>query len=240
MNLFWVLQFNRIVQRDYCYIFHKNLILKRFLNDLTWASVAKCEYLRAYPLTPEKKQKMTRIPFASTNDSLMYAIIRTRPYIAYDMGLVSKSDPNPIYWQAMKRIFTYLKGTAHYSLSYKGVDLELISYIDVDWAGDLEHHKSIFAYVFLLNGGAITWASMKQTCIVLSTMEVEFVVATTTVQECVWLRYFLHCLGVTSSLHLVVIFYDNQVIITYTKDPKYHNQTKHINIEFNFIRDLVQ
>lgn len=81
---------------------------------------------------------------------------------------------------------------------------------------------------------------MKQTCIVLSTMEVEFVVATTTVQECVWLRYFLHCLGVTSSLHLVVIFYDNQVIITYTKDPKYHNQTKHINIEFNFIRDLVQ
>ena len=41
-------------------------------------------------------------------------------------------------------------------------------------------------------------------------------------------------------LHPVTIFCDNQAAIAYTKDPKYHSKTKHIDIKFNFIRDIVQ
>lgn len=49
----------------------------------------------------------------------------------------------------------------HYSLAYRGEDLDLIDYTNADWADDLEHHKFTFAYVFLLNEGAILWASKK-------------------------------------------------------------------------------
>ena len=61
------------------------------------------------------------------------------------------------------------------------------------------------------------------------------------VQEGVWLRCFLHHLGVKATpLRPVTIFCDNQAAIVYTKDPKYHSKTKHIDINFNFIRDIVQ
>ena len=56
-----------------------------------------------------------------------------------------------------------------------------------------------------------------------------------------WLRRFLHHLGVkTTSLRHVTIFCDNQAAIAYIKDPKYHSKIKHIDIKFNFIRDIVQ
>lgn len=101
----------------------------------------------------------------------------------------------------------------------------------------MEHHKFTFAYVFLLNRGAISWAGKKQTCVILSIKEVEFVLAASTMQEGVWLGCFLHHCGVTtSSLRFVTIICDNHVAVAYTKDPKYHNKTKHIDIKYNFIR----
>lgn len=72
-------------------------------------------------------------------------------------------------------------------------------------------------------------------------MEAEFVATTSAVQEGVWLRHFLqHLWASASSLRLVIFFCDNQVVISYTKDPKYHKKTKHIYIKFNFIRDIIQ
>ena len=50
----------------------------------------------------------------------------------------------------------------------------LVGYADADWAGDLDACKSTFRYVFLLNNGAISWRSKKQTCTALSAMKVEF------------------------------------------------------------------
>ena len=51
-----------------------------------------------------------------------------------------------------------------------------MGYSNADWAGDLNKNKSTSEYIFLLNNGAISWRSKKQTCISLSTMEVEFIV----------------------------------------------------------------
>ena len=43
-----------------------------------------------------------------------------------------------------------------------------------EWGSDLDKRKSTLGYTFLLGNGAMTWSSKKQSCIVLSTMEVEF------------------------------------------------------------------
>ena len=60
-------------------------------------------------------------------------------------------------------------------LCYQGSDLRLVGYSDADFSGDPDERKSTSGYAFLLDGGAFTWSSKKQTCIGLSTMEVEFV-----------------------------------------------------------------
>jgi len=67
-------------------------------------------------------------------------------------------------------------------LCYQAPDLRLVGYNDVDWGGDPNERKSTSGYAFLLNGGAITWCSKKQTCVALSTMEAEYVASSAVVK----------------------------------------------------------
>ena len=70
----------------------------------------------------------------------------------------------------------YLRGTKEYMLTFKRSDnLEVIGYIDSDFAGCVDSRKSTFGYVYLLVGAAISWKNVKQTIIATSTMEAEFV-----------------------------------------------------------------
>ena len=72
------------------------------------------------PKTPEEKEKMSRVPYASAVGSLMYAMMCTRPDICYDVGLVSRYQSNlgQKHWMTVKRILRYLKGTSDYILCY--------------------------------------------------------------------------------------------------------------------------
>ena len=125
-------------------------------------------------------------------------------------------------------------------LCYQGSDLQLRGYSYVNWGSDLDERKSTTRYVFLLNNGAITWSSKKQPCIALSTMEAEYIVCSAAVQEAVWLRRFLKHLDIgTDYSDSVTIFCDSTAALAYAKDSKYHGRTKHIDIRYHYIRDMV-
>ena len=105
---------------------------------------------------------------------------------------------------------------------------------------DLDKRKSTSAYAFLLNNGAIIWSSKKQPCIALSTMEAEYVVCSATVQEAVWLRrFFQHLEVVKDASDPMIIHCDSTAALPYAKDPKYHGKTKHIDIRYHSIHDIV-
>ena len=70
----------------------------------------------------------------------------------------------------------YLRGTKDYMLTFKrSYNLEMIGYTDSDFSRCVDSRKSTFGYVYLLAGAAISWKNVKQTIIVASTMETEFV-----------------------------------------------------------------
>lgn len=77
-------------------------------------------------------------------------------------------------------------------LIFQSEDLIPIGYTDLDFQSDKDSQKSTSGYVFVLGGGAISWKSIKQTCVVDSTMKAEY--------EAVWLRNLLMDLGVVSSI----------------------------------------
>ena len=186
---------------------------------------------------------MSRVPYASAVDNLMYAMMCTRPDICYAVGLVSRfqSNPGQKHWMVVKRILRYLKGTSDYMLCYQGKkDLRLIGYSDADWGGDVDQCKSTLGYAFLLNDRAILWSSKKQSCVALSTMEAEYVACSAATQDAVWLRSFLQHLEIfKSALEPVTIFYDNTTALAVAKDPKYHGKTKHIKKRYHYIRDAI-
>ena len=164
------------------------------------------------PKTLEQKERMSRIPFASAVGSLMYVMLCTRPDICYAVGIVSRyqSDPGEEHWIAVKHILKYLRRTRDYMLVYSSGSMETIGYIDSDFQGDIDLRKSTSGYVFTLNGGAICWRSVKQTCVADSTTEAEYVAAFEAAKEAVWLKNFLMDLQVISSADRpITLYYDN-------------------------------
>ena len=70
-------------------------------------------------------------------------------------------------------------------------------------------------------------------------MKVEFVAFLAATQEAMWLKRFFCHLGVVEPVsQSMVVYSDSEATIAYTKDPKYHGMTKHIDTRFNYVRDL--
>ena len=67
------------------------------------------------------------------------------------------------------------------------IDDRLKGYTDADGSSQ-EHRDAISGYVFLMNGGAISWSSKKQELVTSSTAESEYVAATHASKEALWLR----------------------------------------------------
>nr|GEW84396.1 zinc finger, CCHC-type [Tanacetum cinerariifolium] len=101
----------------------------------------------------------------------------TRSDIAYAVGRLSRFSSNPgrHHWHAITRVLKYLKGTMNYGLSYFGYPFVLEGYLDASWINHVEDSSSTSGWLFLLGGGAISWASKKKTCITSSTMKSEFI-----------------------------------------------------------------
>ena len=109
-------------------------------------------------------------------------------------------------------------------LVYHYEDLIPTGYTDSDFQSDLDFRKSTSGYVFTLGGGAISW-SVKQSCIVDSTMEVEYVAASEVAKEAIWLKKFLSNLGVMRMKQVpMTLFYDNSGAVTQSKDPRNHKK----------------
>ena len=195
------------------------------------------------PKTLEHKERMSRIPFASAVGSLMYVMLCTRPDICYVVGIFSRyqSDPREEHWITVKHILKYLRRTRDYMLVYSSGSLETISYTDSDFQGDIDSRKSTYGYVFTLNGGAICWRSVKQTCVADSTNEAEYVAAFEAAKEAVWLKKFLLDLQVILSVDRPITFYcDNSGVVAQSKEPRYHKKQKHIERKYHLICDIIE
>ena len=132
---------------------------------------------------------MRQVPYASTIGSLMYVMLCTRPDICYSVGMVSRYQSNLglKHWQAVKHILKYLRRTRDYMLIYHSKDLIHIGYTNSNFQSDLDFRKITSSCVFTLGGGAISWTSVKQSCIADSTMEAEYVATCEVAKEAIWL-----------------------------------------------------
>ncbi|GKE18206.1 hypothetical protein Tco_1425783, partial [Tanacetum coccineum] len=145
-------------------------------------------------LKPNTDKPVDQLEYSRAIGCLMYAMTSTRPDIAYAIGRLSRftSNPGRQHWQAITRVFKYLKGTMNYDLSYMGYPSVLEGYSDASWINHVEDSSSTSGWVFLLGGCVISWASKKQTCITGSTMESEFVALVAAGKEAEWLRNLIH------------------------------------------------
>lgn len=191
------------------------------------------------PSTPDEEFRMRKIPYREAIGSLMYLAVATRPDIAFAVSTLSQflDNPGDAHWEAVKRIFRYLAGSKSFELTYGGERHDLIGYTDADGAVQ-EHRRAISGYAFLIDGGAISWASRKQELVTLSTAEAEYVAATHAAKEAIWLRKLVGELF-PSLLTPITLYCDNQSAIKLAQDDNYRARTKHIDLRYHFIRQAV-
>ncbi|XP_031265676.1 secreted RxLR effector protein 161-like [Pistacia vera] len=137
------------------------------------------------PKTNQEHKRMRGIPYASVIGSLMYAMLCTRPDIAYAVSVTSRyqSDPREKHWLAVKTIIKYLRKTKDLILSYGGSKLKIEGYSDSDFQSDMDDRKSTSEFIFICNGGAVSWKSSKQSTTVDSTTEVEYIATSEAAKE---------------------------------------------------------
>ncbi|KAJ0580159.1 putative RNA-directed DNA polymerase [Helianthus annuus] len=178
--------------------------------------------------------------YRSIVGALQYLTI-TRPDISYAVNQVSQflHAPTTIHFQEVKRILRYIKGTIAFGLHYsRPTSTSLLGYSDADWARCLETRRSTYGYSIFLGGNLISWSAKKQPTVSRSSCESEYRAMANTAAEIVWITHLLR------ELHALppdrpTILCDNQSAIFLTQNPVAHKRTKHIDLDYHFLRELV-
>ncbi|KAI3669454.1 hypothetical protein L6452_40690 [Arctium lappa] len=175
--------------------------------------------------------------YRSMIGSLMY-LTASRTDIMFLVCVCARFQvrPKQSHFQAVKRIFRYLKGKPRMGLWYPhDSPFDLIAYSESDLGGANLDRKSTSGGCQFLGARLVSWQCKKQTTVSTSTTEAEYIAAASCCSQVLWIQNQMLDYGVTF-LH-TPIFIDNSSAISIVNNPVKHSKTKHIEIRYHFIRD---
>ena len=155
-------------------------------------------------------------------------------YHRHTSHYLGESEDRRIRMSDLKQPFSY--ASSHYPGDSK---VHILGYSDADYANNTDDRRSITGYVFVFAGAPLSWNSMTQHSVALSTMEAEYFAVCKAVQEAIYLRMLFEESGIKVDTPLVVKE-DNQSCIAFTKNPGEHSRTKHIDVRSCFVRQWVE
>jgi transposase InsO family protein len=171
--------------------------------------------------------------------ALQYCTL-TRPDIAYSVNQLCQflHSPTTVHLIAAKRVLRYLKGTLHYGLYYTPGSLKLNGFCDSDWAGCPDDRKSTTGYAIYLGPCLISWAAKKQPTVARSSTEAEYRSMALTVAELYWIRMLLKEVRLFL-FSAPCLWVDNIGALSLSSNPVFHARTKHVEVDYHFIREKV-
>jgi hypothetical protein len=147
--------------------------------------------------------------------------------------------PTTEHQQAVKRIIRYVVGTLDHGIYYPRCpgEARLVGYSDSDHVGDTS--KSTSGILFYFSKCLISWQSVKQQVVALSSCEAEYIAATTALTQALWLvRLLSDLLGKdTGAVELRV---NSKSALALAKNPVFHEWSKHIRVRYHFIRGCLE
>ena len=141
---------------------------------------------------------MKKILYASLVRSMMYAMVCTKPNIAYVVRVVSRfmRNPDKEHWSMIKWILRYLKGTSNMCLLFSSGKLLLEGYTNLDMSANVDTSRSTSGYVMTYAGGVVSWQSRLLKVMALSTTEAKYTAAVEAGKEIIWMKEFIGELGI--------------------------------------------
>ena len=149
-------------------------------------------------------------------------------------------EPRHVHLVVTKHVMRYLKGTLDCGFIYTtNGEFRLWGYTDSNWEGSVGNRKSTSGCCFSLGSCVIPWIRRKKTSVSPSTIEAEYIATCLACSEVVWLQKILKGLFNTE-MDETEIYCDNQSCIKLIENPMFHDKSKHIEIKYHYIQDMVQ
>ena len=205
----------------------------------------------------EELSKEDHARYRSMIGGLLYLANTTRVDICFIVNRLSQflNKPMKHHMRAAVLVFRYLKSTMNYGLVFRtnnnimdehdirahGIDSDqnkVIAYSDADWATDVENRKSVSGGIITHNGNIVSWFSKKQELTAMSTMEAEYIALAAATKDVKWYRNWIQ--EVYSVLTPSILLCDNTAAISFTKDDRYHQRTRHIDLRYHFVKEYVE
>ena len=152
------------------------------------------------------------------------------------------SNPSDGHWYLLKKTVSYFYYTIDevLTLSDKCLQekIQIEAYVDSDYASNKDDQRSITGFVIFMDGMPLSWKSKKQPTTTLSSTEAEYVAVTHCSTE---IQFILHLL---KELHQkvpdpVILHEDNAGALFLAKNHFLWQRTKHIDVRYHYIRDLI-
>jgi hypothetical protein len=207
----------------------------------------------------DDEERTDKTEYQRAIGSIMYAMVYSRPDIAFHIGQLSQQlqDPAKKHESAVKEIGRYLRSTIKQKIRFgpsgdkfgptreaclRIYDPDMLAlYSDADWA-NMKDRKSISGHVAMLFGGPVAYGSKKQRAVSTSSCESEYIGMSTCCKQGQWIAQILRDMGFSEYIGTdpgtVEMRADNQGAIALAKNPHLHERSKHIDISYHYIRDL--
>ncbi|WVZ90285.1 hypothetical protein U9M48_036595 [Paspalum notatum var. saurae] len=179
--------------------------------------------------TTDEQKRMSEIPYASAIESIMYAMICTRPNVSFALSVTSRYQSCPD------------EGTKDAFLVFGGEEeLVVKGYTDAGFQTDKDDSRSQAGFIFCLHGEAASSKSFKQDTVADSATEAEYIAASKAAKEAVWIRKFVSKLSVILiASYSLDLYCDNIGDIAQAKEPRSHEKSKHILRRYRLIREII-
>ncbi|XP_019186544.1 PREDICTED: uncharacterized protein LOC109181247 [Ipomoea nil] len=219
---------------------------RRYMNDiLNRAGMVDCKPLSTpasttQPVTPSDEPFDNPTQYRRIVGALQYLTI-TRPDLSDAVNRLCQfmHTPTVNHWGMVKRVLRYVKGTLNYGLRLSPSPTTSIhAYSDSDWAGCPIDRKSTSGYAVFLGTNLVSWLSRKQWTVARSSTEAEYKALADVAAEVTWVVSLLRELG----LHFgqsSTLWCDNLGATYLCANPVFHARTKHVEIDYHFVRDKV-
>ena len=121
----------------------------------------------------------------------------------------------------------------------KNFEGEVIAYCDANYASNKDTRKSVSGFAIFYMGALVSWKSKTQQCVTMSSTESEYVTMSMCVMEMDFVRQVIESAGFEVKLPMK-LYVDNVSAIELAKNFSTSGRTKHIDVRFHYIREMIE